>query len=80
MNISMEEQERAIYRSRRMYQTDQQSNLANAEDRGRAKGRIEEKIEITCNLLKIGLPLDQVALGTGLTIEEVNHLRAGGGE
>lgn len=36
MSISQDEneQERAVYRSRRMYQTDPQSDLATAEDRG----------------------------------------------
>lgn len=29
-----DEQERAVFRSRRMYQTDPQSDLATAEDRG----------------------------------------------
>lgn len=79
MSISQDEQERAVFRSRRMYQTDQQSNIATAEDRGRAKGRVEgrtvEKIEIARNLLKINLPLDQIVMATGLTSEEVNRLR-----
>ena len=34
MSVSKDERERAVYRSRRMYQTDMQSNLATAEDRG----------------------------------------------
>lgn len=38
MNVSQDERERAIFRSRRMYQTDLQSNLATAEDRGRNEG------------------------------------------
>ncbi len=41
MSISQDERERAVFRSRRMYQTDMQSNLATAEDRGRAEGRAE---------------------------------------
>ena len=40
MSISQDERERAVFRSRRMYQTDMQSNLATAEDRGRAEGVI----------------------------------------
>lgn len=76
MSISQNEQERAIYRSRRKFQTDMQSNLATAEDNGKAI----RSVEIARNLLKINLPLDQIAIATGLTIEEVEHLRMGGGE
>ena len=45
MSISQDEHERAVFRSRRMYQSDLESNLATAEDRGRKEGRIEGKIE-----------------------------------
>ena len=49
MSISQDERERAVFRSRRMYQTDLQSDLATAEDRGerrgRAKGRTEGRAE-----------------------------------
>ena len=84
MSISQNEQERAIFRSRRKFQTDMQSNWATAEDNGRKigleEGRVEGKIEVARNLLKINLPLDQIALATGLTIEEVDHLRMDEGE
>lgn len=79
MSISQDERERAVFRSRRMYQTDQQSNIATAEDRGKKIGiGIGEKnrsIEIARDLMKINLPLDQIAMATGLTSEEVNRLR-----
>ena len=71
MSISQDERERAVFRSRRMYQTDLQSNLATAEDRGERKGRIE----VARNLLKINLPLEQISAATGLTAEEVESLR-----
>ena len=71
MSISQDERERAVFRSRRMYQTDLQSDLATAEDRGRHSGRME----IARNLLKINFPLEQIAAVTGLTKEEVEHLR-----
>jgi len=41
MSISQDERERAIFRSRRMYQTDMDSNIAIAEERGEKKGRAE---------------------------------------
>ena len=70
MSISQNERERAIYRSRRKFQTDMQSNLATAEDNGRAA----EKIEIARNLLKMGLPSSQIAAATGLTVSEIEKL------
>ena len=45
MSISQDERERAVFRSRRMYQTDMQSNLATAEDRGERRGRAEGRAE-----------------------------------
>ena len=45
MNISQDERERAIFRSRRKFQTDLQSDLATAEDRGRNIGREEGRRE-----------------------------------
>jgi len=82
MSISQDERERAVFRSRRMYQTDMQSNIATAEDRGRAKGivegrvegRVEGKIEIARNLIKINMPLGTIVEVTGLPPEEVNRL------
>ena len=76
MSISQDEVERARFRSRRKYQTDHQSDIATAKDNGKA----ERSIEIARNLLKINLPLDQIAIATGLTIEEVDHLRIEAGE
>ena len=45
MSISQDERERAVFRSRRMYQTDLQSDLATAEDRGERRGRIAGRQE-----------------------------------
>lgn len=45
MGISQDERERAVFRSRRMYQTDYQSDLATAEDRGERRGRMEGRAE-----------------------------------
>lgn len=71
MSISQDERERAVFRSRRMYQTDLQSDLATAKDNGRVAGRTERSIEIARNLLKINLPLEQFSAATGLTVEEI---------
>ena len=67
--------ERAIFRSRRKFQTDLQSDLATAEDNGERKGRMNRSIEIARNLLKTDLSLEQISAVTGLTYEEVEKLR-----
>lgn len=82
MNISQDERERAVFRSRRMYQTDLESNLATAEDRGKKIGveigkdigKAEEKAAIARNLMKLGIPLDQITAATGLTHQEIENL------
>ena len=79
MSISQDERERAVFRSRRMYQTDQQSNIATAEDRGvqrgRAEGRVERNIEIARQALQMKMSAADIAKLTGLTYEEVERLR-----
>ena len=42
---------------------------------GRAEGRTEERNEIALRLLKLNLPLEQVAIITGLNREEVDELK-----
>lgn len=79
MSISQDERERAVFRSRRMYQTDQQSNIATAEDRGvqrgRAEGWVERNIEIARQALQMKMSAADIAKLTGLTYEEVERLR-----
>ena len=71
MSISQDERERAVFRSRRMYQTDLQSNLATAEDRGRRLGRQEGKqegkLEIARMMLSAGESMEKIMNYTGLT-------------
>lgn len=71
MSISQDERERAVFRSRRMYQTDIESNIATAEDRGEHKG----KLEVARNLLKMNLSFNQIIEATGLTLEELESLK-----
>jgi predicted transposase/invertase (TIGR01784 family) len=70
MSVSKDERECAIFRSRRMYETDMQSNLATAEDRGEQR----KAFAIARNLLGMNMPLDQIVTATGLTREEVESL------
>jgi len=70
MSISQDEKERAVFRSRRMYQTDMESNLATAEERGVKRGRVA----IAQNMMKRNRPIDEIIEDTGLTREEVENL------
>ena len=90
MSVSKDEREQAVYRSRRMYETDMQSNLATAEDRGEQRGlQIGEQrgrriglqegeqrkaFAIASNMLKRNRPIDEIIEDTGLTREEVESL------
>jgi predicted transposase/invertase (TIGR01784 family) len=70
MSVSKDERERAVYRSRRMYQTDMQSNIATAEDRGEQR----KAFAIARNMITEGEPVEKITRYTGLTREEVENL------
>ena len=104
MSISKDERERAVFRSRRMYQTDLASDLATAEDRGIKIGErrgmekgieigerrgIEigerrgmevgvrnSRIEFAQRLLRRNRSVDEIAEDTGLSVEDVEELKA----
>jgi predicted transposase/invertase (TIGR01784 family) len=42
---------------------------------GMEKGIEKGKADVARNFLKMGLPLDQIAQGTGLSVEEISSLR-----
>ena len=79
MSVSKDERERAIFRSRRMYQSDQDSNLATAEYRGiligEQRGEQKAALVIAGNMLKRNKPIEEIVEDTGLTREEVANLR-----
>ena len=87
MGVSKDERERAVFRSRKMYQTDLMSNLATAEDRGwdrgHREGRIEghregerdKAVEIARSMLKKNYPVQEIANLTNLTIEELKEVK-----
>ena len=93
MNISQDERERAIFRSRRKYQTDLESNILTARrngleeglKKGRAEGVVEGRIEgekgktiiIAKNALQMNMPIAEIAKLTGLSDEELESLRNG---
>ena len=67
MSVSQNERERAIFRSRRMYQTDEDSN--------RATIIYKRNIEIARNLLEDGDSVEKIIRMTGLTAKEIEGLR-----
>jgi predicted transposase/invertase (TIGR01784 family) len=71
MSISKDERERAIFRSRRMYQADKESDMIVAKRAGRAEGMSD----VAKRLLVRNRPIDEIAEVTGLTHAEVEALR-----
>ncbi len=68
------------------YEYDKQAYIAEGEEKGRAegekkgraegekKGRVEASIAIAKNMRDLGVALDTIAKGTGLSIEEILNL------
>jgi predicted transposase/invertase (TIGR01784 family) len=69
MEISQDERERAIMRSRRMYETDQINAILVAEDRGKAEGKAEGEAVGAAKVLELlnqGVPVDEIKKRLGL--------------
>ena len=69
--ISSNEKERMLYEDRRASLLDKVSALENAE----RKGEYKKSIENAKNFLKLGLSVEIVAQGTGLSLEEVYMIK-----
>jgi predicted transposase/invertase (TIGR01784 family) len=74
MEISQDERERAIMRSRRMYETDQINAILVAEDRGIAKGKSEERRKNVEHMYSEGFSVDQIARGLGISEKDVTDI------
>ena len=68
--LSRNEKERELYFLREKSIKDEISALANAEERGIQK----EKLETVLRLNSIGLDVSQIAVGAGITVEEVESI------
>ena len=66
MEISQDEHQRAKYRSRRMFETDQTSNILTAEYRGILK--------VARNMKNKGMPTEDIMELTGLTTAEIEKI------
>jgi predicted transposase/invertase (TIGR01784 family) len=78
MEISQDEDERAKFRSRRKAETDRYSDVATAEERGElrgeARGRAEERLTLAKKLRNRGISVEDIAVDTGLTVDEILRL------
>ena len=66
---------RELERLRAKARHDEAQALYHAERKGKQEGKWEEKFEIAARLLKRNRPVDEIMEDTGLTYEEVEHLR-----
>ena len=74
MGISQDERERAIFRSRRMYQSDLESNMYTARREGKAEGLAEGREQVVRNLLAEGLPIETIARAAELSAEQIRAI------
>jgi len=83
--ISKDERERVQYESELIFDLDYRTGMNNARREGKEEGLIEGEVKgevkgilkVARNLLKLGMTSDQVSLGTGLSIDEINNLKTG---
>ena len=75
--IKADEEQRSRYMSLTMLMEDAHDDgYAEGKDDGYAAGKIEERRDIAQRLLQFGLPLAQIAAGTGLTVDQVQELQS----
>ncbi len=74
IKISQDERERAVFRSRRMYQTDLQSDLATAEDRGIQIGKLRMALSMARLMIADGEPDYKIMRYTGLSHYDIEKL------
>jgi len=79
MSISQDERERAVFRSRRMAESDRRSDLATARDKGIRegiqKGEVAKALSIARAMLANGEPAEKIVQYTGLPLEDVEKLK-----
>jgi len=83
ISISQDERERAVFRSRRMAETDRLSDLATARDKGRQegiqegiqKGEAAKALSMARAMVLNGEPIEKIVQYTGLLLEDVEKLK-----
>ena len=80
LKVSADDEVREIYRLRELTERNRVSEQTVAREQGRAEGLVEgekkAKLESAKRFLSMGLSIEQVASGTGLSIEEVEKLKS----
>jgi predicted transposase/invertase (TIGR01784 family) len=71
---NLTKEERNMYDSSLKYKWDNKNVLDTAVQEGFEKGKLEEAREIARTFKNMGLPLEDIAKGTGLSIEEIEKL------
>jgi len=72
--LSNDERTRMITEAREKARRDEASRVNSAEKRGREEGRREKAIAVARKLLKLNMPIDEIAEATGLSCEEIKTL------
>ena len=73
--LSSDEDSMRIYYERERSLHERANMISTAEARGREKGLEQGKIQVAINLLNMNIPMEQIVLATGLTMEELNILK-----
>jgi len=73
-NVTQDEVEYARMTTLLKSELDYQSRMVGARRKGLAEGRNEASLEIARNLKGMGLPISQIAEGTGIPIETITQL------
>ena len=68
LSVSQSERERAIFRSRRMFQSDLESNIATAEARGEAR----KAHDVARKMVAEGIPVETIVRCTGVAAADVD--------
>ena len=74
-----QDKERYLYEMREKALLDQVSAMEGAREEGRAEGKLEGKFEArretALRLLRMGMQLNDVAMATGLSVEDIQKLQ-----
>lgn len=75
VNLTIFEQELKTKSGRNIVMGTNEYLLDKAKKEGKIGGKREEAIAIALEFKKMGLPLEDIAKGTGLTVEEIEKLK-----
>jgi predicted transposase/invertase (TIGR01784 family) len=65
----------SYWESKGMIETAKEEGRMEGEKIGIEKGRVEERLDIIKNAIKLGMSNEQISLLTGLSVEEIQEIR-----